>query len=69
MKNKLWNRCLKVYEVIEKVPSLTILTGLKSQDFLCQLSQLVPPKKFLLEEEIPSGPKLMIFWPYRKSFK
>ena len=37
MKNKLGNRWLKVYQVIEKIPRLPILTGLKSQHFLSQL--------------------------------
>ena len=65
MKNKLWNRLLKVYGAIEKVPSLTSLTGLKSQDFWCHaLFWKVP-------NYVPraTGPKSMISRPYRKSFK
>ena len=64
MKNNLWNRQVKLYEVIENVQSLTILTGQKTQH---SLSTMISKKQ---ANYAPggTGPKL-ISLSNKKSFK
>ena len=54
-----------MYEAIEKVQSLTILTGLKAQH---SLSTMVSKKQDSYASG-GTGPKLIISWPNKKSFK
>ena len=58
MKNKLWKRWLKVYEVIEKVPKIPTFS----------LSTMVSKKQDNYATGA-TGPKLMISWPNKKSLK